>query len=346
MKLFKNFAILTIISIYLLILVGGIVRSTGSGMGCPDWPKCFGQWIPPTQENELPDNYKEVYREKRIAKNERFAKLLDKLGFTDLSFKITKDENVLKEEDFNATKTWIEYLNRVLGVLIGFFIFLTFVFSLPYRKTHKKLVVLTFAAFVLVGIEGFIGSIVVSTNLLPALITVHMLLAIGIVMLLIYALTLIPDTQSNTINSVSFVQTNTKTDKYKIVLLEKVLLVSIVTSIIQITLGTQIREAIDVIAMQLADRNLWIDQLGLSFYMHRSFSLVILALHSYIVFLLFKETSLMKSWAYLLLCFVITEVLTGVIMAYFAIPAFVQPIHLVLSTVIVGLQFWLWKKIS
>lgn len=333
-KLFKRFSLFTLVAVYLLILVGGIVRSTGSGMGCPDWPKCFGNWVPPTEVGQLPADYQDIYSQKRAKKNKRFATYLSALGFETTANKLLNDKSILEEAEFNVTKTWIEYINRLIGVVIGLLIVGSFVLSIPYRKSNKNLFYSALGALILVIFQGWIGSIVVSTNLVPWMVTIHMLIALLIVCLLVNLVYQLGPKSSIALN-------------YKLKnKITGILIISMVLLIVQIVFGTQVREMIDKVAVSFNydQRESWIPALGSKFFIHRSFSWLILASHLLFVFMLFKQRVKLNI-AVSLLAVVILSIATGVIMAYFAIPAFIQPAHLLFGTLAFGLQFMIFLQL-
>ena len=304
---FKRLGIITIAAIYFLILVGGIVRASGAGMGCPDWPTCFGQWVPPTDESQLPPNYHEIYAQR---------------GY--------------KDTQFNPVKTWTEYLNRLTGVSIGILIFLTAYASRVYRQTDKTVFYLAVAAFFLVGFQGWLGSAVVASHLKPVVITLHMLLAFIIVIMLVYA---IVRSQRDFIQPVDV---GLLPDKFK-----TVLSVAIGMTLLQILMGTQIRETVDFMANETSlERRIWRESFPIIFYVHRSFSSVILFTNAWLVWKLWqtlKEQSLFlcKLGAGLMVL-IVTAILAGISLDRLGMPVVAQPVHLLMANLIFGAQFFLY----
>ncbi len=296
-------------------------------MGCPDWPKCFGQWVPPTSVEQLPENYKEVYSAYRDKKNQKFARYLSTIGLEETAIKIMEDKSILQEADFNPIKTLVEYINRLIGVIIGGFIILLFVKSWKFRKTSPSLFLYSTLTLIAVIIQGWFGSIVVSTNLTTWTITIHMLVALLIVALLVY---LYHKSSQPAENGKIEVSTDIKI----------LLLSSSIVLLIQIVLGTEVREAIDVIAASMANRNLWIGRLGLEFLVHRSFSLIVLIINVLLVFKLMK-TSYNKTLSRILLILILGAILTGAGMGYFGVLPVLQPIHLLLATITFGVQLFM-----
>lgn len=325
---FYKLSLSTLVAVYFLIFVGGIVRSTGSGMGCPDWPKCFGSWIPPTTVAELPEDYKKVYAEYRDKKNNRFAQYLRFIGMGSTADQILNDRSVLVEADFNATKTWIEYLNRVIGVIIGILIFFVFVFSIPFWNSNRPLSVVSFLTFVLVGFQGWIGSFVVSTNLTPWTVTIHMFLALIIVAMLVYLVHKSSHAVTQVTSPITFWW----------------LVACIAVVLVQILLGTQVREAIDKIA-GITFRDQWIPTIWTEFIIHRSFSWIVLLLHIGLILHL-RKTQVLKGFQVTLILLILGTILSGVGMMWFGVPPFLQPVHLLMATGSFGMQFLFLLKLN
>jgi cytochrome c oxidase assembly protein subunit 15 len=328
---------LTIIMIFLVILAGGVVRSTGSGMGCPDWPKCFNRLIPPTDVSQLPADYEQDYIDGREKKNERFANTLETLGFGELASRIRNDKSILVHEEFNAAKTWTEYVNRLTGAVLGLFLLASFVLSFSFISNKKRIFYLSLVNLLLVFFQAWMGSIVVSTNLTPWVITVHMLLALVILAISIYTY----------FYARVFSERITLLTKSSGILWIKVLAIGMVLlTLIQVVIGTDIRESIDIISTSFngLKRELWINQLGNSFLWHRELALIAIILNGLLFVMVrsrFSKYSEHSQMVNAIVILLVLQVVSGLVLAYFGMPAYMQTVHLILSTLVFGSQFYL-----
>lgn len=320
-KSFVRFNWVALVLIYLVVIAGSFVRITGSGMGCPDWPKCFGQWVPPTTDENLPEDYKDIFSEKRAKKVEKFSKFLGAIGLKETADKLKNDPMLRIEQDFNGRKTWTEYVNRLCGFLAGNAMLLSFIWMLFRYRKHKGLVLLAAFNLVLMAIQAWFGSIVVASNLVPWTITVHMLLALIIIGIQIYLIKRISPVYNN-------VQSH---PKWMLALIW----ISFIVIFYQMFLGTQVRESIDELTKMGFGRDSWTDKLGMPFYIHRSFSWIVMVI---LVVIAWKNESISK-FSFIRAAVIVLglELISGVLLAYADMPGLVQTSHLVFATIIFGI---------
>ncbi|MDZ4723792.1 MAG: COX15/CtaA family protein [candidate division Zixibacteria bacterium] len=148
MSSFRKLALTATASTYFLVFVGGLVRVSGAGMGCPDWPKCFGRWIPPLSLSQIPPD--------------------------------------IDPTSFNMTLAWIEYVNRLVGMSVGIIIAALAIMALVKYRSYPKLLYPSIGAALLVAYQGWQGSQVVASDLQPIVVTLHLLIALLIVSLLMF----------------------------------------------------------------------------------------------------------------------------------------------------------------
>ena len=158
--------------------MGGLVRTTGAGMGCPDWPKCFEQWVPPINDESLPEGYEQIYIEKRKSKLERLTAILTKSGMHKQANAIMNDPYILQPHPYSFKRAYTEYANRIVGVITGIFALLALISSIQFWTTDRKRTFLTIVGVFWIVFNGWLGSVVVDSNLLEGIVTIHFISAI------------------------------------------------------------------------------------------------------------------------------------------------------------------------
>ncbi len=289
-KTFQKLALVSTLATYFLIFLGGLVRVSGAGLGCPDWPKCFGRWIPPLTKSGIPSGF--------------------------------------DASAFNVTLAWIEYINRLAGMITGLLILALALLAIKNFRDKKQILIPSLLAAIIVAFQGWYGSIVVKTQLMPHTVSLHMLLALVIVSLLIYVVM--------SIYHIDRKQSGTKEKSLRRFLLYLWILV-----ITQILLGTETRSQIEIITEKyplLMAREL-LHQIGLVNYLHSILG-VILAIGTGIAgFRILKIQPLrdiLKQGAWLMTILVILQILLGLSLQTMGISPFLQVFHLWTASLFVG----------
>ncbi|MGB5821641.1 MAG: COX15/CtaA family protein [Saonia sp.] len=328
-KQYRKVAKISLILVYLVIIAGAVVRMTGSGMGCPDWPKCFGYYVPPTDVSELQWQKNKAYKKGQVIIVNESLQVASESFKTSITYNSDNWIPYIKHDYaiFNVWHTWIEYINRLLGALAGVATLVLAFFSLKYWKKKKVVTVFSWLVVIGMGFQAWLGATVVYSVLEPVKITVHMVMALIIVAMLLYLIFI-----------------TGKASTKHIYRKEIVLLLSLTLGItlVQIVLGTQVRqfvdEQIDIVGENA--KNLWLQNPLPQFYIHRSFSILVVLLNGYLAYTIYKARLGFHKIKWVL-SLILLEVITGMSMYYIDFPFGSQALHLVLASLLFGLQFYL-----
>ncbi len=332
-KKFNFWTKTSILLVYLVIATGGVVRMTGSGMGCPDWPKCFGYYVPPTNIAQLTWISQKIFKKGQMIIYKDELKI-SKNNFTsglDFDHKNWEDYTKHDYSKFNPLHTWVEFINRLIGVICGISVLILVFYSIQFIKNKPIITILSLLTIIATGFQAWLGKIVVDSNLNPYSITIHMLMALLIISILIFIYSLNSNYKKNNVKSMA---------------LKNIVLLSLILTIIQIVIGTQVREFIDeqIIMIGEAKKNLWLLVLPSIFLTHRSFSLLILTVNFFIIYIS-RMINLNSKIIFWILGIIAIEIILGIAMYYFHFPFSSQPLHLLLATILFGVQFYFYMSI-
>lgn len=319
--IFQKVAFAALLAVIFLIFVGAIVRTTGSGMGCPDWPKCWGQYIPPTDKSQI--KVDELPLEKYSKRYERYKG----------GQKLDPDKVV---DEFNVVHTWVEFINRLCSLPVGLFTLLTMILAFRFRAGRPLVFYASFAAIVLVGVNAWMGMQIVYSGLKPGTITTHMALAILLMCIQVYIVW--DGGQKRFV--IPFKEGSEKTLKW-------IGLALFVFIIIEGVMGSQVREMTDTLQKFHKDqpRSEWVNELEETwmYLVHRSFSWVILA--TAVLFYAHASSNRIggvKWQEKVVLLMVLSQMVLGIILSQLGVLPVVQVLHIGLSSILVCALFtWL-----
>jgi cytochrome c oxidase assembly protein subunit 15 len=128
--------------------------------------------------------------------------------------------------------------------------------------------------------------------------------------------------------------------------LNKFVIVVVVLSLIQVFLGTQVREQIDVISKSLeySQRELWISRTNVIFKVHRSFA-ILLVLSNVVLWIRSRQVQFSKSLTNAIIIVLMIEVMSGIVLSHFDMMRLMQPIHLVAASLLFVLQMGLYFQL-
>lgn len=322
MSRFQRYALTAFITVEVLIFVGAIVRTTGSGLGCPDWPFCYGCWVPPASAEEIDFTKLDL---------EKFRLKAERLGRDPAS--ITPER--LKAE-FNPVATWIEYLNRLTAVPVGLAVLWMWIASFgEWKRGRARVFLAAFASVVLVGLNAWWGRRVVLSGLNPGVITIHMALAIMLQCVLVYT------AWRGTSRPWQLSWKAGPDAKLRMIGWSLFALV-----VAEGIMGSQVRELTDELARTHAghSRAEWVHELEASwvYLIHRSFSWLLLVA-GYVFFRRSGWTLQQRGWLEKgITAIIVCQMLLGIVLANVGILAVAQVLHIGLSSLLVsGLFLWL-----
>jgi cytochrome c oxidase assembly protein subunit 15 len=325
----KTTTYIAFVLIYVVVLAGSIVRMTGSGMGCPDWPKCFGLLIPPTSEEEIRWAPETEYSEGRmvIERDTLWIATEDHISqMGEFGTQVWKPYESHSYATFNAFHTWIEYLNRLSGALAGIPILILFILAIKSRK--RTPIVLSTATLGSVLFVSWLGKLVVDGNLIPFSITIHAVSALAILAFLVMLMQYF-DGSKTTISKP----------------LRLWIIASLTIAFLQLVLGTQVREIVDIAIESGVARIDLVNSLPKWWGIHRSAVWLIVIVHAMWAFPMMKMPRI-ALYAKLTFAILLAQTMTGILFTHFGFPAFAQPIHIILgfALILVDLRILLASK--